>query len=382
MACKTKSKNLLEGQLVNIKDEDDIEPIWYTGIIKHKNIQRRQFTISLIGWKQKKHHKKINFSEQNKYIFPINSKIFYWNPYLIPGDRISFNVFADNWKDAVIVKKYYFRKYYYGIKIEDFNHKNFDNLEESICEFNKIFDRLKNLTIKRLIEHFDKNYRNLYYFVPYDSNNICEASLHNSSRSLCTAKMQRKFIENRESKVSKLGSILFDKLDDGDITFRCNDKKLIKAHKIVLSTCNWFSALINGSFKESKSDDIDLDIDSNILIIIIEYIYKNTLQLDNYDIETIFKLYETSKFYLMEELMKKVELEIINKINYDNFFFIIIEGWKNEIDLVIEKCTELYMKNYNILKNHDHHTILKSDNDLMFHLMNECFEKYKYTTFG
>ena len=67
----------------------------------------------------------------------------------------------------------------------------------------------------------------------------------------------------------------------------------------------------------------------------------------------------------MEELMKKLELEIINKINYDNFFFTMLEGWKNGIDLVIEKCTELYMKNYNTLKNHDQHIILKNDNDVI-----------------
>ena len=375
MAASFKSKNLLEGQLVNIKDEDDSEPIWYTGIIKNKNIEKRQFIISLIGWKHKKHQKKINFSEQDKYIFPINSKIFYWNPYLIPGDRISFNIFADNWKDAVIVKKYYFKKYYYGIKIENFNNKNLDSLEKSISEFDNIFNKLKNLTIKKLLEYFNKNHRNLFYFVPYDSINICEASLHNSTRSLCTAKMQRRFIKDREHKESKLGSILFQKIDEGDLEFRCNNQKIVRAHKIVISTCNWFSALTNGSFKESKSDVIDLDINSNIFTIIIEYIYKDTILFSNYDIEILFKIYETSKFYLMEELMKKLELEIVNKINYDNFFFIILESWKNGINLVIDKCIDMYLKNFNNFQYHNDNKLLKSDPDLMFLLMKTCIEK-------
>lgn len=129
-------------------------------------------------------------------------------------------------------------------------------------------------------------------------------------------------------------SNLFDVSDFSDIRLRSNDKKIINAHKLILSQeSQYFKTMFLSEFK--KEDIIDFDFSYDVLYSCIKCLYYGEMKINNYtDVieyikfanfishvkleNSLIDCIETNKIKDFKEItFIKSELELIKSINED-----------------------------------------------------------------
>lgn len=74
-----------------------------------------------------------------------------------------------------------------------------------------------------------------------------------------------------------------------DLNIRIGSK-VLPVHKIVLaSSCDYFGQMFEGSYKESKEDEITLnEIDPNAFELLLNYMYTSRLIITEYNVQVMF----------------------------------------------------------------------------------------------
>eukprot|EP01130_Rhizamoeba_saxonica_P012458 TRINITY_DN5257_c0_g1_i2.p1 TRINITY_DN5257_c0_g1~~TRINITY_DN5257_c0_g1_i2.p1 ORF type:complete len:610 (-),score=104.13 TRINITY_DN5257_c0_g1_i2:68-1897(-) len=128
-----------------------------------------------------------------------------------------------------------------------------------------------------------------------------------------------------------------------DIAFRINNT-LIFAHKIIVcSRSEYFEDLID----DSDTDIIELDVNENFLLVILEYLYTNTIldfhkKIPNNQVE---ELVGAINKYSIPDILKNIEVNYIIDIKVGNVCSYLLLGKKlGWVKLVM--CCKTYIKEY------------------------------------
>ena len=148
----------------------------------------------------------------------------------------------------------------------------------------------------------------------------------------------RTVCSNLKRKLLRFSRLAYKELYDCQI--ECNKEQVISCHKCVLiARSEFFRNMFLGSWIESKSMNIKLPFDMDLMQIIIDYLYSDEIQMEfihssnnissslksknEREIEILFNLYVLSDQLLLERLKNLGEFKLANLVNLKN----VVEIW-------------------------------------------------------
>jgi hypothetical protein len=111
-----------------------------------------------------------------------------------------------------------------------------------------------------------------------------------------------------------------------DCEIECNDGKIIACHKcILIARSDYFNNMLLGDWLESTLNRIRLPFDSDLLSIVVDYLYTDDIvyglayaEKPDKEIEILFNLFVLSDQMLLERLKNLCEFRLANLINLKN----------------------------------------------------------------
>src|SRR5690606_36751248 len=110
---------------------------------------------------------------------------------------------------------------------------------------------------------------------------------------------------------------------DMDIKIIASNGKEYLTHKCILVVFSeYFRCIINGGFKETDQQELRMNVDSNVLELVLEFIYRRPVKLPS-DLPVLMNLLKFSDMTMLKELNEVVLQKMIHIITSQNVFEIL-----------------------------------------------------------
>ena len=132
-----------------------------------------------------------------------------------------------------------------------------------------------------------------------------------------------------------------------DVTFVCDDGSRIFAHKFMLSRCEYFRAMLLGSMAEAEDEKQDVmlpDITSDILLVLLEYMYTDEVEFSNSD--NAMDLFQVADRFGIPRLKSICENVILKSICIDNAASIFFAADMYNAKALREKCLNFMLMHF------------------------------------
>ena len=103
---------------------------------------------------------------------------------------------------------------------------------------------------------------------------------------------------------------IYDNNQYQDIYFKLDNQQLMGAHRVVLVTSDveWFQTLLQGSFKDSKEQIVEVhDVTPEVMDLILRYAYGIEPSYGNLDYEMVFTIFKAANYFSCRSLVEKLK---------------------------------------------------------------------------
>eukprot|EP00937_MAST-01D_sp_MAST-1D-sp2_P006180 g6180.t1 len=123
--------------------------------------------------------------------------------------------------------------------------------------------------------------------------------------------------------------------DYSDVTFLV-EGRAVHAHKVFLSRCTYFRAMLGGEMREAREKEIVIpDVRHSIFLVLLEYLYTDAVEVP---LEIAMELFEVADRFGVERLKLICESKMLGSINTDNAATIFLGADQHHAASLREKC--------------------------------------------